>query len=174
MESPNPVPSTLPQDTGGLLSGAQARFRRIFVPVDYSVESRSTVAVALELQRVFGSDLCLFHVHHGGTSDEFLGGLGARVGDGSAEAKGRLWRFVHNIAPGIDAQVDTRARISGEGEKEKVFVAEATDWQATVIVLTETLHSKLFRSLAEQVVRKSGIAVIVLPGDRGSPSGIAT
>ncbi len=163
MERAEPIPATLQQDTQSLLSESQALFRRVFVPVDYSLDSHRTVGVAVELQRVHGSDVCLFHLHHGDTSAEFLSGLGAPAGDGDAEAKGRLLRFIDNIAPGVGARVDLRARIAGEPEKRRVFVEEAVDWGATLIVVTETVHTMLFRSVAEKVVRRSHIAVLTLP-----------
>jgi nucleotide-binding universal stress UspA family protein len=170
MERPEPIPATLQQDARSLLSEAQALFRRVFVPLDYSPDSHRTVGVALELQRIHGSDVCLFHLHHGGTSAEFLSGLGAPAGDGNEEAKGRMRRFVDNIAPGVHARVDVRARIGGETEKRQLFVEEAVDWGATLIVVTETVHSRLLRSVAEQVVRRSQIAVLTIPSGRGCVS----
>jgi nucleotide-binding universal stress UspA family protein len=153
--------------TARLLNDARGPFQRVFVPIDYSSDCHRALGIALELQRSFGAAVCLFHVVHGDGSDDFLGGLGVRTGDWVDEAKRRLSRFLLHVAPGAEDGIDLRARVGGEGERVQLFLDEATEWRATLLVLTETLHSSFFRSVAERVVRKSEIAVLALPGSPG-------
>ena len=164
MEQVSPI--GLPEDTQRLLSRARAPFERIFVPVDYGADGHRAVGVALELQRVYGSTVCLFHVQDEEGSEEFLAGVGAPVdADGASEAIGRLRRFVDNIAPGAASRVEARARVGGDAETAKLVLDEAAEWRATLIVVTATTHRALLRTVAERVVRKTPVAVLVLHGD---------
>jgi nucleotide-binding universal stress UspA family protein len=156
-------PSEPEQTEHSLLRQAQDSFQRIFVPVNYSPESYRAACVALELQRIYGSDVCLFNVHHADPSDEFLGGLGFRTSDANGEAKAKLLRFIEDAAPGAGAEVELRTRIGGEAEKAQLVIAEAEDWDATLVVLTESRRAAPFRSMAERVVHGSHLAVLALP-----------
>jgi nucleotide-binding universal stress UspA family protein len=149
--------------TARILNDARGAFQRVFVPIDYSSDCHHALGVALELQRSYGAAVCLFHVVHGDGSDDFLGGLGVRTDNWVAEAERRLSRFLRHVAPGAEGGIELRARIGGEGERVQMFLDEATEWRATLLVLTATIHSSLFRSVAERVVRKSDIAVLALP-----------
>src|SRR5205807_3371311 len=85
-----------------------ATFRRILVPIDFTGASKRALATALELQRRFGSEVCLFHMTELGANDEFLAGVGGTKATGTElvnEAVGRLQRFVENIFPGSSSLV---------------------------------------------------------------------
>jgi nucleotide-binding universal stress UspA family protein len=162
MEQPSHA-AGLPQETVNLLSMARTPFARVFVPVDYSGDSHRAVGVALELHRIYGSAVCLFHVHHDEGGDEFLGGIGAVQQQRGPDALGRLRRFVDNIAPGTATRVEMRARVGGEGEKAEFVLEAAAEWDATLIVVTSAQHRTLFPSLAQRVVKKANVAVLALP-----------
>jgi nucleotide-binding universal stress UspA family protein len=152
-----------------LLFEARAPFARVLVPVDYSTDSHRAVGVALELHRVHGSAVCLFHVQHDQGNDEFLGGLGAVQQQRVSDALGRLKRFVDNIAPGTAADVEMRARVGGEGERAKFILEGAAEWNATLIILTNAQHRTLFPSIAQRVVKKANVAVLALSATSAEP-----
>jgi nucleotide-binding universal stress UspA family protein len=161
-----PSLASLPNDTVKLLSDSRAPFARVFVPVDFSSECHRTVGVALELQRVYGSAVCLFRVQHDEGADEFLGGLGAVQDERVPDAVEALARFVDNIAPGASSSVELRARVGDAGEKAALVFDEAAAWKATLIVVTNATHRMLFSSVAERLVRKAAVAVLALPVER--------
>src|SRR6185369_850424 len=92
---------------------ARTILERVFVPVDFSMESHRAVGVALALQRSMGARVCLFHVAQPDATNDFLGGLGSSVaqGDFLKHAEDRLLRFVDNLVPGYPGKVETRASI---------------------------------------------------------------
>jgi len=137
-------------------------FRRVIVPVDYTPESHRAVRVALELRRIHGSAICLFHAVESTGSDDWLGGIGSPAvgGDWVAEGKARLRRFLANI--GVDGadDIDVRARV---GLPLLMLREEARAWSATLVVAASRMHATLVRSPAERLVRELQLPVLVIP-----------
>lgn len=136
-------------------------FDRIFVPVDFSIDSHRAVRVALELRRMRGSAMCLFHAVESTGSDDWLGGIGSPAvgGDWVSEATRRLRRFLANL--GIDDDgIDVRARI---GLPLRTVCESARDWNATLVIAAARVHASLVRSPGERLVRQLGLPVLVIP-----------
>lgn len=135
---------------------------RVFVPVDYSMGSHAALGVALELMRVHGSSVCVFHAAESDATDEWLGGIGSPAvgGDWISEAENRLRRFLDNVAPGTASRVEVMAKI---GEPHRTIREAALEWGATLIVAAVDAHGSVFRSPAERLVHDNDIPVLVLP-----------
>ena len=153
---PTPPPPTPDEGTEKIIV-----FDRIFVPVDYSIESHRAVRLALELRRTRGSAVCLFHAVESTGSDDWLGGIGSPAvgGDWVAEAHERLRRFLANLGV-TDDGIAVRARI---GRPLRMLCDEARDWGATLVVAAARVHASLVRSPAERLVRQLGLPVLVIP-----------
>ena len=146
-----------------VVSQAKDIFARVFVPVDFSQSSHQAVGIALALKRAFGSQVCLFQLAEEGGADEFLGGLGDREtpGDLVRNAKGRLHRFIENIAPGYADSVEVRA--CADVKPMEDIRDEARRWDATLVVAATTFGGGLFRSPAEKLVHGFDIPVMLIP-----------
>lgn len=147
-----------------LAADANALFRRLFVPVDFSMISHRAVGVALELQRAHGSQVCVFHWVQSDGSDDWLGGIGspAVAGDWIAETKNRLRRFLDNVAPGAAEQVEVHARF---GETITSIRRAAEEWEATLVIAAAGVHRALLRSPAEQLVHDFDVPTLIIPAD---------
>ncbi len=143
---------------------ANALFRRLFVPVDFSMSSHRSVGVALELEKTFGSKVCVFHWVQSTGSDDWLGGIGspAVAGDWIVETKDRLRRFLDNIAPGVSEHVEVHARF---GETIASIRRAAEEWEATLVIAAASVHRALLRSPAEQLVHDFDVPTLILPAD---------
>lgn len=139
-------------------------FRRLFVPVDFSMQSHRAVAVALDLQRTHGSEVCVFHWVASSGSDDWLGGIGspAVAGDWVAETKERLRRFLENIAPGSSERVEVHARF---GETIQSIRTAAEGWGATLVIVSASVRPQFLRSPAERLVHKFGLPTLIIPAD---------
>lgn len=139
-------------------------FRRLFVPVDFSMHSHQAVGIALELQRTHGSEVCVFHWVGSSGSDDWLGGIGspAVAGDWVAETRGRLRRFLENIAPGASERIDVQARF---GENIQSIRHAAEEWDATLVIATASVRPYLLRSAAERLVHKFEVPTLIIPAD---------
>lgn len=137
-------------------------FARVFVPVDLTPSSHLALRAALELKRAFGSEVCIFQLAEEGGADEFLGGLGDPVtpGDLVSNVRGRLRRFLENVAPELADTVEVRAR--AEVKPMDGIRDEARDWGATLVVAATTFKG-LFRSPAEKLVHGFEIPVLLIP-----------
>jgi nucleotide-binding universal stress UspA family protein len=135
---------------------------RVLVPVSYSIGSHRAVGVALELQRVHGSAVCLLHAIESTGSDDWLAGIGspAALENWVAATNERLRRFLDNVAPGFRDVVEVRSRV---GPAIETVPAEARRWGATVVVATASLRPMLLRSPAERLLRKIGIPTLIIP-----------
>jgi nucleotide-binding universal stress UspA family protein len=142
---------------------ARTIFERIFVPVDYSIDSHRAVGAALELQRTLGSSVCLFHAAESEGTTEWLGGLGSSVvfGDWVASAEQRLRRFVENVAPESEGQIDLRARMGGE--TIRLVHEEAHRWGATLIIASANVRTRYFRSTGERLIHDYDLPMLVIP-----------
>jgi nucleotide-binding universal stress UspA family protein len=146
---------------------AAAIFRRLFVPVDFSMSSHRAVGVALDLQRTYGSAICIFHWVASSGSDDWLGGIGspAVAGDWVAETKERLHRFLDNIAPGAAARVEINARF---GETIPSIRRAAEDWNASLVIAAAGVHTELLRSPAEHLIHHFEVPTLIIPADTRS------
>jgi nucleotide-binding universal stress UspA family protein len=135
---------------------------RLLVLVDYSADSQRAVGLALELQRTRDSVVRVFHAAHSEGSDEWLGGIGSPSvgGDWVAESKGRLRRFLENIAPGSSSRVEVGARV---GLITSVLPAEIRAWSPTLIIAAVSVHARMFRSPAEQLVHEIPVPTLIIP-----------
>jgi nucleotide-binding universal stress UspA family protein len=146
---------------------AQPVFARVFVPIDYSNESQRAFGIALELQRIYGSAICLFHMGESDSSEEFLGGLGGAVyHDWAHQTEERLRRFVEHVAPG--ANVEYRVTFDPDS-KEMLIRDEAESWGATLVIIADRVGKSIFRSVAENVLRTSKIPIFVLREEEPAP-----
>jgi nucleotide-binding universal stress UspA family protein len=145
-----------------LVASATTIFRRILVPVDFTMDSHRAVGVALALQREHGSAVCLFHAAESAGSDDWLGGIGSPSvgGDWVVESEARLRRFLDNVAPGASARVEVRARL---GEAEHTVPRAARDWGATLVVAAASFHRRFRRSAAERLVHDLDVPTLILP-----------
>lgn len=137
-------------------------FDRLFVPIDYTLECRRALDVALELRRTHGSALCLFHAAESTGSDEWLAGIGSPSvgGDWVSEAKSRLRRFMANVAPDAGADFEVRSRV---GSPVSTLAEEARSWGATLVVACASLHAAFLRSPAEKLLRELRLPVLIIP-----------
>lgn len=138
-------------------------FRRVIVPIDYSMESHRAFGVALDLVETHGSTVSLFHAEESSGADEWLGGIGSPSvgGDWIAEAKGRLRRFVLNVAPWMAGRVDILASI-GEDPVHELRRA-AHGWGATLVVASANVYSGFLRSPAERLVHGFEVPTLIIP-----------
>jgi nucleotide-binding universal stress UspA family protein len=144
---------------------ATPMFERVFVVVDFAISPHATVGAALQLHEAFGSAVCLFATPQLTGGDEFLAGLGSPsvIGaDLAEEAKGRLVRFLRNVAPEYETKVELRARAGGD--PLHCLKSEAHRWGATLVVATASSKGGLFvRSHAERVVHGLDIPILLVP-----------
>ncbi|MCL2725001.1 MAG: universal stress protein [Polyangiaceae bacterium] len=152
----------VPQVPEPSIGRARAILERIFVPVDFSMESHRAVGVALALQRSLGAEVCLFHAVQSDGTNEFLGGIGspAVLGDWRAAAEERLRRFIDNVVPGYPHPIEVRAHV--DAHSPHVIHDQAHLWGATLIVLCADVRG-LLRSDAERIVHDFDIPVLVIP-----------
>lgn len=138
-------------------------FRRLIVPIDYTMDSHRALGVALDLQRTHGSAVSLFHAEQSSGSDEWLGGIGSPSvgGDWIAEAKERLGRFIDNVAPRAAGHVELLASIGGDPVHELRRVAQA--WNATMVVASAEVFAGLLRSPAERLIHGFGVPTLIIP-----------
>lgn len=153
-----------PPITERTVAQARAIYRRVFVPVDFSMSSHRALGAALELARTQGSTVCLFNMAESEGEDDFLGGIGSPAvgGDWPAESEERLHRFVENVAPGYVDRVEVRSRIGGDAARS--IHEEAARWGATLIVVASEMHARWLRSPAERIVRDLDIPILLIPG----------
>jgi nucleotide-binding universal stress UspA family protein len=137
-------------------------FRRILVPVDFAECSRRALATALELQRRFGSEICIFHLAQQGGADEFIGGLGNPTlpADLVTQTEDRLRRFVDNVFPGQASLVSCRAQVGAD--LVHAIDRIAGQWNATLVILGGHPHQGVFRTLTEQIIQQLDTPVMVL------------
>jgi nucleotide-binding universal stress UspA family protein len=141
---------------------AESVFARLFVPIDYSMDSHRALAVALALRRTQGSVICLFHAAESTGSDDWLAGIGSPAvgGDWIAESKQRLQRFVTHVAPGEDHDIEVRACI---GAPVTSLCKEAHRWGATLVVAVASVEPAFVRSPAEKIVHELRLPVLIIP-----------
>ncbi len=151
--------SLLPLDT----------FRKILVPVDMSTDSHYALEVALELQSRFGSEVEIVTLTEFGENEEFNRGLGAERTDDDLEdsARERLRRFVENVAPDAIDRVVCRA--IEEVDLPNGIDHLATDWGATLVVLTSHDRPGVFRTLSEKIMKTLDVPVLLLKSHSGAP-----
>jgi nucleotide-binding universal stress UspA family protein len=137
-------------------------FERVFVPIDFTMESHRALAVALELRRAHGSALCVFHAAESTGSDDWLAGIGSPSvgGDWVTEAKERLRRFLTNVVPGAGEGIEVRSCL---GSPVRMLCEQAHLWRATLVVATASLHARIFRSPAEKLLRELALPVLIIP-----------
>jgi nucleotide-binding universal stress UspA family protein len=144
---------------------ATPMFERVFVIVDFTISPHAAIGAALELHEAFGSAICLFATPQLTGGDEFLAGLGSPsvIGaDLAEEAKGRLARFLRNVAPEYENKVELRARVGGD--PLHCLKGEAHRWGATLVIATASSRGGLFvRSQAERVVHGLDIPILLVP-----------
>ncbi len=144
------------------VASAKTLFDRLFVPVDYTMDSHRAVGAALALQQTLGSSVCLFHATQSDITDEWLGGIGspAVLSDPVMNAEQRLRRFVENVAIDTTPQIETRARI---GDTIRLVREEARVWGATLIIVSAEVRARLFRSTAEKLIHSFDVPMLVIP-----------
>jgi nucleotide-binding universal stress UspA family protein len=144
------------------VASAGRMFDRILVAIDFSMESHRAIGVALELQRLHGSTVRLFHAAESSGSDDWLGGIGSPSvgGDWITESTGRLRRFVDNVAPGTSSRLEVGARV---GELVFVLRLEIREWAPTLLIAALPVHSRIVRSPAEHLVHDLEVPTLIIP-----------
>jgi hypothetical protein len=137
-------------------------FDRLLVAVDFSMDSHLAVGVALELQRLHGSVVRLFHVAESSGSDDWLGGIGSPSvgGDWVSESTARLRRFLENVAPGSSSRLEVAARV---GEPIFALRLEVRDWSPTLLIAALSVHSRVIRSPAEHLIHDLYVPTLIIP-----------
>ncbi len=137
-------------------------FRRVLVPVDFTIVGHRAVYAALELRHACGSHVCLFNLTHLGENDRYLAHTGMPTTPGDLIEHGctALRRFVENIAPGqadaveIDVQVGT--------DLVQAIRDKASTWAATLVVLSHEHHAALLRTRSEKITRALDVDVLLI------------
>jgi nucleotide-binding universal stress UspA family protein len=155
-------------DVSGLeetVASARAMFERIFVPVDYSKASHVAFGVSLELRRIHGSSICLFHALEATLPTELLGGISPQtIGDDWAAAgRARLERFLENVAPGAREGIELRARV---GPLVSTARDEMHAWGATMLIAAANVHALFLRSPAERLVHNVDVPTLIIPASK--------
>ena len=150
---------TAEQDTPE--NDATAIFRRILVPVDFSMASHQGVFLALELRRLYGSKICVFHATHGGENDQFLAGLGSPASASDLIDTSPVRRFLNNIAPEQSDAVECDTAM--EDDYVTSIHAKAKKWEATLVVLSHESHPSLLRTHSEKLMKVLDVPVLVFP-----------
>jgi nucleotide-binding universal stress UspA family protein len=135
---------------------------RVLVAVDFSMDSHRAVGVALELQRMHGSVVRLFHAAESSGSDDWLGGIGSPSvsGDWVVESTARLRRFLENVAPGSSTRFEVSARV---GDVISALRAEIGAWAPTLLIAALPVHSRILRSPAEHLVHDLDVPTLIIP-----------
>lgn len=154
--------STERTDVDPRISTASELFRRVLVPIDYSLDSHRALGVALELMRTHGAAVGLFHAEESSGSDEWLGGIGSPSvgGDWIAHARARLRRFVENVAPWALDRVELLASV---GDPRTGLRRVAESFRPTLVVVAADVAGGFFRSPAERLVHGSEVPMLVIP-----------
>lgn len=155
--------TTPTREPDAAIDGAPATFARIFVPIDYTMDCHRALGLALALQKVYRSEICLFHTAKGDGGDDWHGGIGADfvAGDWVTRAKRRLEHFVENVAPEAKGLVELNARTGGE--TIRIVHDEAKRWGATLVIAAASVHSRLTRSSAEKLIHDLELPTLIVP-----------
>lgn len=153
-------------DVEPTVAAASRILDRVLVAVDYTMDSHRAVGVALELKRTRGSAVRVFHAAESDGSDDWLAGIGSPAvgGDWIVEAKGRLGRFLENIAPGSARSVEIAARV---GAPLHTLRREIDAWSPTLVIAAARVHARLVRSPAEHLVHDIPVPLMIIPAQRG-------
>jgi nucleotide-binding universal stress UspA family protein len=151
-------------------SAAAAPFRRILVPVDFHMPSHRAVCVAIELRRRFGASVCVFHAVRGDENDQFLAGLGSPASreDLLDEASAELRRFLQTVVPEDADAIECDARM--EDDYVGAIRAKASEWEATLLVLSPESHPSLLRTHSEKLMKSLTVPVLLLEPPPASKS----
>lgn len=157
-----PESSSQPSRADEMAADAAAIFRRVLVPVDFTMDSQRAFGVALALQHRYDAAVCIFHSAESAGSDDWLGGIGSPSvgGDWVAEAEGRMQRFIRNVAPAEVGRIDVRARV---GEPLHTLPKVVEEWKATLVVAAAAFHRRFFRSAAERLLREVHVPMLIIP-----------
>ena len=139
-------------------------FRKILIPIDFSVASRRALITACETRNKFGSEIHLFVERGGGANSGFLGSLGVPWGRDDVEQSGRdqLRYFGESICEGMPCL--TNAATYGDDVVHGIADA-AKDCGATIVFLPVHEHrNSLFRSRMERIVRSLEVPVLLFKG----------
>ncbi len=149
-------------DLDSAVTAAQEMVRRIFVPIDYSLDSHRALGLAIELHRKYGSAICVYHAAESTPSDDWQGGIGSSTvqGDWVNESEARLHRFLENVAPDFKSHIEVRARV---GQPLRTIHEEMHAWGATMLIAVANVHAAILRSPAEQLVRDIDVPALILP-----------
>ncbi len=139
-----------------------ALFRRVLVPVDFSMLSHRAVFAALDFRRLFGATVCVYNVTHEGETAQFLAGLGRPTTSGDLVSNGTvaLQHFVENIAPGQSGAVEYGVRIADDCVD--CIRDKASAWDATMLILSCEPHNALLRTHSEKIINSISIPVLLL------------
>jgi nucleotide-binding universal stress UspA family protein len=143
-------------------SAAAATFRRILVPVSLREPSHRAIHVAVELRRRFGGRVCAFHAVHSDENDHFLAGIGSPTtrSDVLEEGNAELRQFVREVEPAEADAIECSATM--EDDYVAAIRAKASEWDATLLVLSPESHPALRRTHSEKLMKSLAVPVLVL------------
>ncbi len=136
-------------------------FRRILVPVDFSVESHRAIFTALELRRRFGSELGVFNLTEFDENDDFRRGLGHEFSTSNLTVltEHRIHDFLENLQPGASQGITAMAFVGHDVARWLSDLAK--EWRATLVLLATHPSHKLLRTTTEKILRGLDIPVLV-------------
>ena len=141
---------------------AAATFRRILVPISLRVPSQRGLEVAVELRRRFGARVSVFHVVRADENDQFLAGVGSPITrtDLLEEGRADVRQFVQKVAAEEADAIECETTIADD--YVTAIRDRASEWQATLIILSPESHPALRRTHSEKLVKSLPVPVLVL------------
>jgi len=141
-------------------------WKRILCPVDFSLASRDALKVAADLAKRFGGDVTVFHAYPlpGYTLPEGTVLPSPRMLQDLADQTDRLLEEWRKLALDLGAPAATSAKSIGDPAVEVLELTRKGEFDLLVIGThgrTGFAHA-LLGSVAERVVRKSGVPVLTV------------
>lgn len=153
------------------------RVSRILVPTDFSEESAAALGWAGTLQQAFGAELILLHVIDTAALTPIVPPLGPVPGAGTdpqvvAEVVAQVRQQADDQIARVAAEFSRARTLIVDGSPGATIVEVAASQRADLIVMgthgRSGLARVIFGSVAEHVVRHSGVPVLTV---RHSPAG---
>ena len=153
------------------VDAAEATFRRILVPIDFSSAARAAFALAMRFADRWSSEVVLFYAAGADENDEFLQYTGVPWGRDDEEGEGRehLGRFAEAVVPGSRSRVSMEAKRADDAV-EAVLEACARHRPSMVVLGTHARRRRpILRTRAERLVQSLRCPVVLVRGEPEAP-----